>query len=257
MTDIPLDRQVAAYWDEHVHDLEIATHPVGTPEFFQELDDYRYDKLRYLPQLLNFASFKGKSLLEIGCGVGTDLVRFAEAGAVVTGIDISPVALELAGQNFQQHGLEAELINMDGASMDFPPDCFDTVYAHGVVQYAADPASMVQEIYRVLKPGGQAILMVYNKYSWLNLMSKITGVPLEHEDAPVYRKYSMLEFKRLLQPFHTYSIVPERFPVRTRLHEGWKARLFNEGFVGLFNLIPRRLTRPLGWHLIAFASRAP
>jgi hypothetical protein len=81
------------------------------------------------------------------------------------------------------------------------------------------------------------------------------NVGLEHEDAPVLNKYSIGEFKGLLKPFKTYEIIPERFPVETRLHHGLKAKLYNQGFVRLFNLMPRALVRPLGWHLMAFAIK--
>jgi ubiquinone/menaquinone biosynthesis C-methylase UbiE len=255
MTEQDTISRITTYWDDRIHDLEITTHPVGTSGFFQQLDDYRYDKLRYLPRVVDFSVYRGKSLLEVGCGVGIDLVRFAKAGAVVTGIDLSRTAIELARQNFAHHGLQADLMLMNGEKLEFQASSFDTVYAHGVLQYTADAQKMVGEIYRVLKPNGQAILMVYNKYSWLNLMTKLTKVPLEHEDAPVLKKFSIGEFGRLLKSFTNVRIVPERFPVKTKLHKGWKAKMFNDVFVGTFNMIPKALVRPLGWHLMAFATK--
>ena len=245
--------QIAAYWDERIHDLAITTHPVGTPGFFKELDAYRYEKLNYLPRLVDFSSSKGKSLLEVGCGAGIDLVRFARAGARVTGIDLSATALDLASRNMEQNGLNADLQKMNGECMNFADNTFDVVYAHGVLQYTADTQKMVAEIHRVLKPGGQAIMMVYNRISWLNLLHHATKVPLEHEDAPVLKKFSINELKQLLQPFKSYQIIPERFPVKTKLHSGWKARMFNEVFVGIFNLLPKAVVRPVGWHLMSFA----
>jgi ubiquinone/menaquinone biosynthesis C-methylase UbiE len=247
--------EITAYWDHHIHDLAIVTNPVGTPGFFRELDEYRYDKLNYLPRLVDFSTYKGKYLLEIGCGVGVDLVRFARAGAIVTGVDLSTTSIELTRRNFAQHDLAADLLVMNGEALQFPDDMFDVVYAHGVLQYTANPNQMISEIHRVLKPGGEAILMVYNRNSWLNFMSKVTRVSLEHEDAPVLRKFSIAEYREMLKPFKTYSIVPERFPVKTRLHSGWKSRLFNSLFVGLFNLLPRSWVRPLGWHLMAIAVK--
>ncbi|HSK66728.1 MAG TPA: class I SAM-dependent methyltransferase [Anaerolineales bacterium] len=246
---------ITAYWDSHIHDLAIVTNPVGTPGFFRQLDEYRYEKLNYLPRLVDFDSYRGKTLLEIGCGAGVDLVRFARAGAIVTGVDLSKTAIDLARQNISQNGLDASLQIMNGEALHFDDDSFDVVYAHGVLQYTADTAKMVSEIHRVLRPGGEAILMVYNRISWLNLMRKVTKVPLEHEDAPVLKKFSIAEFKQLLKPFIRYTIIPERFPVRTKLHSGLKARLFNDVFVGTFNLMPRKLVRPFGWHLMAFAVK--
>jgi ubiquinone/menaquinone biosynthesis C-methylase UbiE len=254
-TNNSLLNSIAAYWDEHIHDLEITTYPAGAPGFFRQLDEYRYDKLNYLPRLVDFNSYKGRNLLEVGCGTGIDLVRFARGGAKVTGIDLSKTAIDLARKNFEQSEQHADLSVMNGECMQFADNTFDAVYAHGVLQYTADIEKMVAEIHRVLKPGGEAIVMVYNKNSWLNLMRKVTNVPLEHEDAPVLKKYSVRELKQLLHPFQDYRIIPERFPVKTKLHTGWKARLFNNVFVGTFNLMPKSWVRPFGWHLMAFAVK--
>lgn len=246
---------IREYWNRHIHDLEIALHPVGTREFFEELEVYRFEKLEYLPRVVDFTAYKGRQLLEVGCGIGSDLVRFAKHGAIVTGVDLAEVAVGLARKNFKLRGLGGDLRRMNGQNLEFPDQSFDLVYAHGVIQYTEDPARIIREIYRVLKPRGQAILMVYNRYSWLNLLSKLFGVKLEHEDAPVLRKYSIRDFRSMLSAFSRVEIIPERFPVRTRLHSGLKAKLYNTLFVDAFNLIPKALVRPLGWHLIAKAVR--
>jgi SAM-dependent methyltransferase len=247
--------KISAYWNERIHDLAITTSPVGTVGFFKELDAYRFEKLDYLPKLVNFNQFCGGKLLEVGCGAGIDLVHFARAGALATGVDLSQRAIELAGKNIAQQSLKAELHVMNGEALEFSDASFDVVYAHGVLQYTADPVRMVAEIARVLRPGGRAILMVYNRYSWLNVLSKLMSVELEHADAPVLRKYTIAEFRHLLAPFSEVQIIPERFPVPTLLHHGWKATLYNRIFVATFNALPRALVRPLGWHLMAFATK--
>lgn len=246
---------IRVYWNKHIHDLEIARHPVGSDGFFEELEVYRFDKLDYLPRVVDFNAYKRKRLLEVGCGVGIDLVRFAKHGAIVTGIDLADVAVDLARKNFQRRGVPGDFRTMNGEDLQFPDQSFDVVYAHGVLQYTNDPARMIREIHRVLTPGGAAILMVYNRYSWLNAMSKLFAVKLEHEDAPVLRKYSIGEFREMLRRFSRIEIVPERFPVRTRLHSGFKAKVYNTCFVDTFNLIPKVLVRPLGWHLMAKVVR--
>ena len=247
---------IQRYWNERIHDLEMTEHPVGTREFFDDLDDYRFDKLHYLPQLVDFSAYRGRTLLEVGCGIGTDLVRFAQHGALVTGVDLSSTAIELAKRNFELHGLTAvDLRVANGEALPFHEASFEVVYGHGVVQYTADAPRLIRECHRVLRPGGQAIFMVYNRISWLNALSKLMKVQLEHEDAPVLKKYSIAEFRQLLSPFAEVQIVPERFPVRSRLHKGWKGVVFNTMFVGTFNALPRAWVRPLGWHLMAFCRK--
>ena len=248
--------EIQRYWNERIHDLEMTKHPVGTREFFDDLDDYRFDKLHYLPRLVDFASYRGERLLEVGCGIGTDLVRFARGGARVTGVDLSSTAIGLAEKNFALHGVQAEELRIaNGEALPFPDASFDVVYAHGVVQYTADPAKLIAECHRVLKPGGRGIFMVYNRVSWLNAMSKVMKVKLEHEDAPVLRKFSIPEYRALLKPFAQVEIVPERFPVKSRLHHGWKGLLFNTFFVGAFNTLPAGLVKRYGWHLMAFCRK--
>ena len=248
--------QIASYWNHRIHDLEMTDHPVGTLAFFDDLDDYRFDKLRYLPQLVDFSAYRGQRLLEVGCGIGTDLVRFARGGARVTGVDLAETAIDLARKNFALHTLVAEELRVaNGEALPYADATFDVVYGHGVIQYTADPAQLIRECHRVLKPGGTGIFMVYNRVSWLNALSKVMKVALEHEDAPVLKKYSIAEFRDLLRPFGEVRIVPERFPVKSRLHGGWKGVAFNTFFVGTFNALPRAWVRPLGWHLMAFCRK--
>jgi SAM-dependent methyltransferase len=246
---------VRAYWNSHIHDVAITRSPVGTREFFDELDEYRFDKLAHLPRLVDFEGHRGRRVLEIGCGTGTDLVRFAQGGADVTGVDLSDTAVGLSRQNLAVHGCAGRAIVADGAQLPFADATFETVYAHGVLQYAPDPRAIVQEALRVLEPGGDAVFMVYNRVSWLHLMSRTMHVPIEHADAPVQRLYSMREFRTLLDGFRTCTIVPERFPVTSRLHRGWKAALYNGVFVGAFNLLPRSVVGRFGWHLLAFCRK--
>jgi SAM-dependent methyltransferase len=114
---------------------------------------------------------------------------------------------------------------------------------------------VVAECRRVLRPGGVVMFQVYNRVSWLHLLSKVMKVPLEHEDAPVLRRYSIGEFRELCGGFSAVDVVPERFPVKSRLHKGWKGTLYNAAFVGTFNALPRAWVRRFGWHLLAFCTK--
>ncbi len=247
--------EVRRYWEQHIHDLEITSHPVGSRGFFDDLDQYHFEKLHHLLRLVDFNGYRGKAVLEVGCGAAVDLARFAKGGAICTGVDIAESAIELAKANFQQQGLEANLRVANGEALPFPDNSFDLVYAHGVVQYTADPQRLVDEVRRVLKPGGEAVFQVYNRISWLNALGKLMKVGLEHDDAPVLLKFSIGELRRLVSGFREVQIVPERFPVKSRLHGGWKGAIYNGLFVGTFNALPKPLVRRFGWHLLAFCRK--
>jgi SAM-dependent methyltransferase len=247
-------RDVRAYWDGHIHDLEITRHPPGSPGFFADLERYHFEKLHHLPRLIPFDQYRGRRILEVGCGAGTDLIRFSRHGARATGVDLAASSIALAARNFAIERLHADLSVADGEALPFAAASFDLVYAHGVVQYTSNDRALVGECRRVLKPGGLAIFQVYNRISWLNALSRVTKVDLEHVDAPVLKKYSIAEFQALLKDFARVRVVAERFPVKTRLHGGLKGTLYNTLFVGPFNAMPRALTGRFGWHLLAFCE---
>ncbi|MHA2344590.1 MAG: class I SAM-dependent methyltransferase [Candidatus Hodarchaeales archaeon] len=248
--------KIRVYWNELVYDdVKVAQHPAGTKAFFEELASHRKQRLEYLSRIVYFPSYKGTHVLEVGCRLGFDLIRFAEHGAIVTGIDLAPRPIKMAKKNFSLHGLNGDLVVMNGERMDFNDETFDLVYAHGVIQYAEDPKSMIREIYRVLKFGGEAIMMVYNRYSWLNLLSILSGKRLMHEDAPAFKPYSISGFRKALSDFSHVEIFPERFPVRTGLHTGPKASLYYTLAVAPFNLIPSTIKRSFGGHTMAKAIK--
>jgi len=246
---------VRQYWNQHVDDWKIARHPSGTADFFSETEEYRFEKLHYLTQRIPFQEYPGKKILEVGCGLGNDLSRFAAGGARVTGIDLADRAIELSRANFQQRGLDGEFHRMDGEHMDFDANSFDFVYCHTVLQFTPDPARMAEEIHRVLKPGGQAIVMAINSQSWLILMHNLLKTEIDYLDSPFFQHFKAAELRQLLSPFDQVEIIPERFPVRTRVHKGLKAHLYNLLFVDLFNALPPGWVRWSAHHLLAYVLK--
>lgn len=246
---------VRDYWNSHLHDISVVKAEPGSLEFFDQLNSYRFGKLHYLPKLVEYGSYSGKRVLEVGCGAGVDLVHFAKGGAEVSGIDLADVSINLARQNFVHRGLDADFQVMNGEAMSFENESFDVVYCHTVLMYTPNIEKMIQEIHRVLKPGGLAILQLFNRRSWLKAMSAVVKVEVEHVNAPNFALYSAGEFSTMLKSFDKFEIIPERFPYPTKIHSGLKAQLYNKVFVGSFNVIPRFIVKPLGWHLLSFATK--
>ena len=148
--------------------------------------------------------------------------------------------------------LDAAARGLSVALVDAGDFAAQTSFNH---QRTAHDQALVDECRRVVKPGGTAVFQVYNRISWLHGLSKVMKVALEHEDAPVLKRYSAAEFRRLLGGFRDVRIVEERFPVKSRLHGGWKGLAFNTFFVGTFNALPRAWVRRFGWHLLAFCTK--
>lgn len=246
---------VHEYWNEHVSDWKIATQPVGSREFFEETERYRFAKLHYLPERVNFAGYSGLRVLDIGCGLGNDLSRFARGGANVVGVDLSERAVALSRENFEQRNLHGDFHVMNGEALDLPDRSFDLVYCHTVLHFTANPHRLVAEMQRVMRDDGTAILMTINRHSWLFAMHRFMKVEIDYLDAPVFHAFTVPEFRALLSPFSEVQLVVERFPVRTEVHKGLKARLFNGLFVDPFNAMPKRWTGNLGHHLLAFLKK--
>jgi SAM-dependent methyltransferase len=116
---------VRQYWETHIHDLEITRHPAGSAAFFADLEQYHFEKLHHLPRLIPFEQSRGRSVLEVGCGAGTDLVRFARNGAIPTGVDLAASSIALATRNCALEGLRARLLVADGERLPFAERSFD------------------------------------------------------------------------------------------------------------------------------------
>lgn len=250
-----LDRRIRAYWDERVDDTRLSDHPRGTAGYFEAMDAYRLEKCDYLLRVIDFDAWAGRDVLDVGCGAGLDLVRFAQSGARVTGIDIAPTAIDLACEYRRAAGVEARLIEADAASLPLPAESFDLVYCMGLVPFVADPAAVVAEAHRVLRPGGQAIFMVYNRRSWMTWLAGLRGGLGGHSDAPVFRLYDARTFDELLGSFPERRMVTERFPAASGRHQGLAGTVFDRWLVPGLAALPKAWLQPYGWHLLAFCRK--
>jgi ubiquinone/menaquinone biosynthesis C-methylase UbiE len=246
---------VIRYWEENVHDHKVIKLDEGTDDYFRELAEYRYTKSRYLKQLVSGLDLRNRVVLEIGTGTGIDLMNMKSGWSNFQAIDLSYESLKIAKQGMRMKDLGVDLLVMDGERVAYPDESFDLIYAHSVLQYTPDDVMMVSEVYRLLKQGGEALLAVFHTNSWLWFLSRTLGMKLEHQESPVFRTYTVDEFKALLSIFKESEISVERFPVETRLYGGYKATLYNRLFVPIFKLLPEEFVKNLGWHLVGLVRK--
>jgi ubiquinone/menaquinone biosynthesis C-methylase UbiE len=186
-----------------------------------------------------------------------DLVQLAGAGGHVTAIDLTPEAVALARRHLAVRALPGTVLEGNAERLPFGDGSFDVVYSHGVLHHTVDTQRAVNEVFRVLKPDGEAVIMLYHRHSWFWWLSKVSRTPVEHAeaDAPIVRAYSTGDVRRLFRSFAAVSVTSERFPAKTRKFSGWRGWAFNTLFVPGFNALPRFITQRWGWHLMIRAVK--
>ena len=209
-------------------------------EFFREVEQVVYSMHPWMKNYFNDCG--NKVILEVGCGLGRDLVQFARKGAIVTGLDMSSESIKLAKQNFKLNNLKANFFIGDAENLSFLDKSFDIVYSYGVLHHTVDTQKGLDEIHRVLKPGGKAIVMLYNKWSLVRLthpdIRKYEGrKPEEKEKCPVLQIFSTTEVKKMFSEFSSIKITKR--------------------FVGnkLEKYLPDAIKRRIGWHIISEAIK--
>lgn len=240
----------------------------GTRQYFDEVERVRYqDYAPWMPALMGFDKFAGARLLEVGCGMGTDLLQFARGGAVCTGIDLTPRSIAITRHRFALYGERVDLMISDGERLPFANDSLDVVYSNGVLHHTPDTAGAIREIHRVLNPGGVAKVMVYHKGSlnyWGEMMLHrgiLRGELLrghspedimsrwveysEHGGRPLVKAYSRQQARELFKDFSEIKIDVEQL-VRSEIP------LFGSSIP---DKLFAALKKSVGWNLIVTARK--
>lgn len=165
MTAVNVD-EVRSFWNANPCQATLSQSE-DRRRYFQDISDKRYGGREWhVPAVANFGAFRGKNVLEIGCGIATDGLEFARAGANYTGLDLTPQSIELARERFGLFGVPGrfEVANAE-EGIPFPEGTFDHVYSFGVIHHSPAPERIAHEIHRVLKKGGTFTVMLYNRSS--------------------------------------------------------------------------------------------
>ena len=169
-----LKTRVHDFWQANPCGAKFAEVEIGSREFFKEIERHRYETEWHIPLVARFEEWRDRDVLEVGCGLGTDAVSFARAGARYTGVDLTEASIELVRRRFDYENLDGALRTADAEALPFPEASFDLVYSHGVLHHTPDTARAINEVHRVLRPGGTAMVMLYHKSSYnyyVNIMT--------------------------------------------------------------------------------------
>jgi len=166
------------------------------------------------PHITKFAQFEdghGKRVLEIGVGMGADYLEWLRAGALATGIDLSATSIDQARHRCELAGYASDLKVADAENLPFPDNTFDVVYSYGVMHHSADTQRCLNEAWRVLKPDGQARIMLYQHPSLTGLMlwlrfglhrgKSIRQTVYERLESPGTKSFAKPEVSRMMERF--------------------------------------------------------
>lgn len=252
---------VQEYWDTHLNLTQFITRndvDIGSDEFYrllgQALDRYEYKQTL----LREFAKARsGSKLLEVGCGLGVELAQLGKLGFLVTGIDLSPQAIGVANTYLNTLGVRGEALVENAEDLSFDDETFDAVYSCGVLQHTPNIERAISEIWRVLKPGGDILIILYHRFSWFYLLQRLSGtnIEFESEEAPIINTYTRTELRTLFAQFRDIEIQCEYYYPRRTKRRGVLPFLYNYAFVPATRWVPRSVARRFGWHLVLKARK--
>jgi len=162
--------EVRQYWDRRPCNIRHSPQPVGTRAYFDEVEARKYFVEPHIPRFAEFERWRGREVLEIGCGIGTDTVNFARHGAEVTAVDLSPKSLEIARQRVEVYGV-ADRVRLFGGSAEelasfVPRQTYDLIYSFGVIHHTPHPERVLGQARQYAGAGSTLKIMVYHRWSW-------------------------------------------------------------------------------------------
>jgi SAM-dependent methyltransferase len=254
---------VRAYWDARPCNVRHSKLPVGTREYFDEVEARKYRVEPHIPGFAQFERWRDKRVLEVGCGLGTDTINFARAGATVTAVDVSTESLALARKRAKVFGLEGRirffLADAERLGEAIAVEPYDLVYSFGVIHHTPRPASAAAEIRKFMHADSELRLMVYAKNSWKHYMIEAgLDQPEAQSGCPVAFTYTHDEVRQeLLRDYdvtsieqdHIFPFVIEKYIKYEYELQPWFAAMPREMF--------RSLERNLGWHTMVVAKLRP
>ena len=251
-----INKEIIQYWEQSTP-MSFTSEKLS----YEQKRNFRYSLQDYMHDAFRFNDFIGKRVLEIGCGAGIDSAEFARGGAEVISTDITQAGVELTKGLLEKNDLPPLVIRCNATNLPFKSNTFDGVYSFGVLHHFPEIDTALTEIHRVLKPGGQVMVMLYHRDSLLYAYSIIywrgikegllkTLIPEQlvsryserNEGCPYTRVYSKEEAKSLFSH--------------------WFKQITTEVHYNVIDLPDRRKVKvdipgeyELGWHLIVKAVK--
>ena len=234
--------EVRTYWEQEPCGTSpdvVGETQARSREWFEQVEAFRYQAEPYIHSVAQFTRHRGKTILEVGVGAGTDHLQWARAGCRCFGVDLTDAAIATTRAHLAVYGLESNLQRIDAESLPFEDERFDLVYSWGVIHHTASPERIIAEIHRVLKPGGRFIGMMYGRHSvtalrfWVRHAllrgrpwRSVADVIAAHVESAGTKAYTVRELRQLFASFRACSAKPVITVADTSDWPAWISRFF-------------------------------
>jgi SAM-dependent methyltransferase len=213
---------VAKFWNDNPCGSGLANGSTpGTPEFFDRTEAERYRREPFVADFARFQQWRGKRVLEVGCGMGTDLSMFARYGAQTWGVDLTPASAAIAARRLVYHGGQPRITVGDSELLPFADGAFDLVYSWGVIHHTPNTPVAARELLRVARPGASVVAMIYNRRSLVAMQAYLLygllrGKPFAsvkeiiaaHLESPGTKAYTEHEARELFAGLENIRVTP-------------------------------------------------
>jgi len=250
---------VRTFWDSKPCNIGHSNSEFGSKQYFDEVEGRKYFVEPHIPKFAEFPKWKGKKVLEIGFGIGTDAINFARAGANYTGIELSPESLKICKKRFDVFDLPGVLHvgNVENLNDVLQPQVFDLIYSFGVLHHTPSIAKSLANLRRFTHENSVLKMMVYARDSWKQGMINLgLDQPEAQFGCPIANSYTKQEICDLLSPngFKVNSIKQDHiFPYVVEEYKKYnyvKQPYFSQLPSGMFEF----LESTIGWHLLVEAG---
>ena len=249
--------EVKQFWNDRPCNVRHSSKPVGSKEYFDEVEAKKFFVEPHIIDFTNFQNWKGKKVLEIGCGLATAGINFASAGANYTGVELSESSLDLARKRFEVYNQTGQFYsgNAEQLSSFVPVETYDLIYSFGVIHHSPHPEKIIAEIKKYMNENSVLKIMLYAKDSWKNYMIE-SGFdqPEAQYGCPIANTYTKQDVVELLDGYDVLSIEQDHiFPYQVEPYKNGEY-VKQPWFESMPPEMFRTLEKNLGWHLLITAK---
>lgn len=255
----PSISDVQNFWDARPCNIRHSNLPFGSREYFNAVTAKKFFVEPHIPSFADFSAYKGKKVLEIGCGIGTCAEQFVDNGALYTGVDLSKQSVEITNSRLSQiaepDSFTVINANAEELSSYLEPSPYDLIFSFGVIHHTPSPKKIINQILQYSTSQTKIKIMLYAKTSWKNIMIQHNlDQPEAQYGCPIAHTYTSSDVKELLDPLTVISIRQTHiFPYKI---DEYKQGIFQKQ--PWFEHMPQQmfsaLEESLGWHLLIDAS---